>query len=92
MENLTKLNTLTFNGNQIKAIAGLETLTNLQTLEIVNNQIKAIAGLETLINLQILDIEHNQISLKNLKNIRSRSEYSFAQQCVAYCRIQPKSV
>ena len=70
---LTSLNTLKLDYNDISTIQGLEKLTNLQEFHLKYNNITKIEGLEKLANLQDLDLCNNRITtiqgLDNLANL-----------------------
>ena len=59
---LTQLEYLLLDNNQITKIEGLETLTQLEYLLLDNNQITKIGGLETLTQLKYLALNNNQIT------------------------------
>ena len=71
---LTNLQRLYLESNQISRIEGLDNLTNLQKLYLYSNQISRIEGLDNLTNLQTLWLDSNRISriegLDNLTNLR----------------------
>lgn len=70
LSELTQLTKLSFEGNQLTEIKGLENLTSLNMLNLKNNQIAEIKGLETLTQLTELDLESNQLSeIKGLQKL-----------------------
>lgn len=62
IENLTNLQTLSLDGNQISDISALQRLTNLQSLSLHDNKISDISALQGLIHLQTLFLSYNEIS------------------------------
>jgi Leucine-rich repeat (LRR) protein len=72
VSNLTSLQTLNLQSNQITTINGLDTLTSLQTLTLQSNQITTINGLDNLTSLQTLDLSSNQITtIEGLESLTS---------------------
>jgi uncharacterized protein YjdB len=75
IENLTNLQHLNLDNNQISNISALKGLTNLQYLSLNGNQISDISALKGLTNLQYLSLNGNQISdisaLNGLTNLTS---------------------
>lgn len=70
LEDLTNLETLNLNNNQIIEIESLENLINLKMLRLENNQITEINGLDALTNLEWLFLDGNQITeIKGLESL-----------------------
>ncbi len=59
LENLTKLETLLLDSNQLTSVKGLEKLTQLTTLNLGRNQLTDVKGLEKLTQLKYLKLFDN---------------------------------
>ena len=68
--NLTKLERLYLQNNQLTSLEGIENLTNLKVLKLSNNELTSLEGIKNLTNLEVLKLSNNKLtSLKGIENL-----------------------
>ena len=75
LENLTKLEELYLDNNQLTSVKGLEKLTQLRSLTIRRNQLTDLKGLEKLTQLKYLTL--TSANLTNVKGLENLTQLTF---------------
>ena len=68
--NLTNLERLELDNNNLTSLEGIENLTNLKWLDLSNNKLTSLEGIKNLTNLEVLKLSNNKLtSLKGIENL-----------------------